>query len=377
MTELDRGIGGMISLAEQKGKELQELDKKNRKRAAKGKPPLPTPQDLADKEVRNIHHVARTPLTVDGAYAMRLFEERKAQMLGELEEDLDDLEERFDNKANKPERFKPSDPVAEAKASMAADMEKAVKEAAAARRVSDLKNGRINHQSVWEDGEQKLEGGDETKLPSSPDGLKSKSASTSVMVETLLDDESGALTNTPKPKKGRGKSRAYVQSEEFQAFRDDLYYRLKESFGGLESTLSDLQGRVSEIVTASASASGAQPEEDVSTPQSDLEELLSRHMPVAFEVGGANISFDALAVFHTSPCITVVYKMSSAAIKLKPGARIKLSYEMDGKDYHDDPVTYLGTRFELPMLGLSFMSFIRDNEANQLDVDAGISGQEP
>ena len=49
---------------------------------------------------------------------------------------------------------------------------------------------------------------------------------------------------------------------------------------------------------------------------------------------------------------------------------------MDGNRYADDPVTYLGTRFDLPMFGLSFVGFIRDSEANLIDADAGVSEQE-
>jgi hypothetical protein len=42
---------------------------------------------------------------------------------------------------------------------------------------------------------------------------------------------------------------------------------------------------------------------------------------------------------------------------------------MDGKRYVDDPVTFLGTRFDLPMFGLSFVGFIRDIESDMMDVD--------
>jgi len=397
MTESEMGIGGMIELAERRGKELQELEKRNRKRAAKGRPPLPDSNERADKQVRRIRQRAGVPLTVDGADAMKLYEKRKAEMIADAENSensgsesaIDSYEREFDKELSEaqerkerqehPERFNPSSPSAPSNpvAVNPEKMEKAIKEAAAARRVSDLKNGRINHQSVWEDDQQRLEGGDKTELPKNPSTLKKKTLSDNA--EKLLDK-----SEEPKPSKSKGQkakkegktngSNGYLSYDDFKAFRDDLYYRLKESFGGLENSLSDLQGRVSEIVTASAAvAQPANGDPNAQSGLSEFEELMNKRMPVAFDVGGANISFDAITVFRTPPCITVVYKMSSAAIKLKPGARLKLSYEMEGKKYDNDPVTYLGTRFELPMLGLAFMSFIRDMEASQLDVDAGIA----
>ena len=136
------------------------------------------------------------------------------------------------------------------------------------------------------------------------------------------------------------------------------------SFEALETTLSDVQGRLSEIVTASAAnAQPAHPDEE----ESEFKSLLERKTPVTFDVGGTKMTFDAVTVFHAPPCITVVSRSGSATIMPKPGARLRLSYSMDGVKYDDDPVTFLGTRFDLPMFGLSFVGFIRDSEADMID----------
>ena len=81
-------------------------------------------------------------------------------------------------------------------------------------------------------------------------------------------------------------------------------------------------------------------------------------------------------MFHAPPCITVVSKIGSAKITPKPGAQLLLSYMMDGESYVNDPVTFLGTRFDLPMFGLSFVGFIRDREAGLIDAAAGVGSDE-
>ena len=87
------------------------------------------------------------------------------------------------------------------------------------------------------------------------------------------------------------------------------------------------------------------------------------------------MTFDAITVFYARPCITLVSKIGSAKITPKPGARLLLTYEMDGRRYENDPVVFLGTRFDLPMFGLSFVGFIRESDADMLDAAAGV--QEP
>ena len=111
--------------------------------------------------------------------------------------------------------------------------------------------------------------------------------------------------------------------------------------------------------------------------KSEFEDLLTRKTPVVFDVGGTQMTFDAITVFYAKPCITIVSKIGSAKITPKPGARLFLSYEMDGQKFTNDPVTFLGTRFDLPMFGLSFVGFIRDNDADLIDAAAGVNAQEP
>lgn len=362
MTIDEMGLGNMMKEAEKLGEERNALEKRNAKRKAKGRPPLPDEQERADDEVRRIRHRTGKVITVDGANAMKLYEERKAAMLAGDDPDEDTGDEQDEVlKAPKPA---PAPAVPE---SAIVAMEKAQREAAAARRVSDMKNGRIDHQGVWEGG-QKLEGGDSTQLPQSP----AAPAQAPAQENKAKDAWEGGIPEKPgvsdKVAKGSRKPKGHgLTVDEFFQFQQDLYYRLKESFAGLERSLSDLQGRVLEMAPAAMAPDVA----ERPAGEREFAQLLEKRVPVVFDVGGAKMSFDAITVFHASPCITVVTKIGSATITPKPGATLRLSYEMDGIKYENDPVTYLGTRFELPMFGLAFTGFIRDMEASQLDVDAG------
>jgi hypothetical protein len=82
------------------------------------------------------------------------------------------------------------------------------------------------------------------------------------------------------------------------------------------------------------------------------------------------MSFDAVCVFHAPPCLTVVSRIDSAKITPKPGSQLRLSYAIDGRRVENDPVVFLGTRFDLPMFGLSFVGFIREAESDMMDADA-------
>lgn len=361
MTVNEMGLGDMMKEAEKLGEERSALEKRNAKRKAKGRPPLPDEQERADDEVRRIRHRTGKVITVDGANAMKLYEERKAAMLAG--DDPDDEQDEV-LKAPKPA------PAPAAPESAIVAMEKAQREAAAARRVSDMKNGRIDHQGVWEGG-QKLEGGDSTQLPQSPAAPAQENKAN--------DTWEGGTPEKPgvsdKVAKGSRKPKGHgLTVDEFFQFQQDLYYRLKESFAGLEQSLSDLQGRVAELSLQSVPVAAQQQQ---APGAEEFNELLEKRVPVVFDVGGAKMSFDAITVFHASPCITVVTKIGSATITPKPGAQLKLSYEMNGVKYENDPVTYLGTRFEIPMFGLAFIGFIRDLEASQLDVDAGREEGQP
>lgn len=373
MTSDETGMEEMIKAATELGKKRKELEKRNARRKAKGRPPLPDEQEMADREVTRLRHRTGKVVTVDGAMAMKLFEKRRAAMLDGV--DPDDLEE-CDDLEPQGGSARDAD-VAQAPAKVDESMERAQKEAAAVRRVADMKNGRIDHDGVWGDG-QKLEGGDDTRLPHGPSSM-SKPENTGKPARSAQAWESPAnpVPEAPapeKPDKDKPKSgpkgRAFTV-DQFIEFQKDLYYRLKESFAGLEQTLSDLQGRVSEIAPAAMSPAVDERPAGERDSEREFAQLLEKRVPVVFNVGGTRMSFDAITVFHASPCITVVTKMGSATITPKPGATLRLSYEMDGVKYENDPVTYLGTRFELPMFGLAFIGFIRDLEASQLDVDAG------
>lgn len=339
MTE-EEDMAEMMEIAKRKGEARKELEKRNKKRRAKGRKPLPDEQEKADMNVLRRKYRTADATTVDGASAIKLFEMRKTQMEDPEDADLDDEK---DVLAPSPEPLRRKEsPTSES----AAEEEKARKEAESVRRVQDLKNGRIDHEGNWSAG-QRLEGGDKTEFPAPAASATpaSDSVDGTAPAPSILDDPDPSL----------------------KEFMHDLYGRLRVSFSGIESTLSDLQGRVAEIVTASA-----RPVED-DDGKDEFEKLLSQRMPVTFDVGGTKMTFDAITVFHASPCITVVSKSGSATIMPKPGATLRLTYDMGGEKYVDDPVTFLGTRFDLPMFGLSFVGFIRDEEASALDVAAGVS----
>ena len=352
MTSSEISLDRMIAEAEAKGKELEEIEARNRKRRAKGRKPLPDPQEREDQKVWKKKYRTGDRTTVDGADALKLFELRKAEMGADDDDDLDD--------------DGPSEPAVKKQTIKAENedeaTEKAIREAEAARRVQDLKNGRIDHEGNWSDEGQKLEGGDSTKL-----------------VDASEVSKAWGLETEPEPNKNQAQEN--VQTPETQnkpvflsveSFKNDLYKRLGTSFQAIERTLSDLQGRVSEIVTASASKAEEPQPLEATSPASEFEELLSRKTPVVFDVGGTQMTFDAITVFYAKPCITLVSKIGSAKITPKPGARLLLTYEMDGRVYENDPVVFLGTRFDLPMFGLSFVGFIRESDADMLDAAAGV-----
>lgn len=362
----------MIAEAEAKGKELEELEARNRRRRAKGRKPLPDPQEREDQKVWRKKYRTGDSTTVSGADAIKLFELRKAQM--DPDDDLDD-----DGLPEEPARPAPRSGSGSSvkqtsrsgtqKKTQEEDeaTEKAIREAEAARRVQDLKNGRIDHEGNWSDEGQKLEGGDSTKLVDTSEVSKAWG----LEAEPAKDPSQGK--ENPQEAVQEPETREELVSHSFESFKNDLYKRLGTSFQAIERTLSDLQGRVSEIVTASAK--NAAPPPDEKDAESEFEELLSRKTPVVFDVGGTQMTFDAITVFYARPCITLVSKIGSAKITPKPGARLLLTYEMDGRRYENDPVVFLGTRFDLPMFGLSFVGFIRESDADMLDAAAGV--QEP
>ena len=342
MTGLDNNTQSMIAEAERLGKAQEEIDRKNKKRRAKGRKPLPDLQESKDMQVLKRRYRTGDYTAIDGADAMKLYEMRKRDIEQDDDEDIDDQD------PPEPMPAKDIAPESPSPALGTPDQDEAIRMAAAARRVEDMKNGRIDHVGNWTDG-QKLDGGDKADLGSVP----AKDAPPPA--DDVLD--APPEQNAKKPRKAK--------ASDIEAFKADLYERLKVSFEALETTLSDLQGRVSEIVIASTPRQ--QEERD---GMSEFEKWLSSKAPVVFDVGGTQMTFDAICVFHAPPCITIVSKIGSAKITPKPGAQLMLTYEMDGIRYERDRVTFLGTRFELPMFGLSFVGFIRDSESDMMDVDS-------
>lgn len=353
MTSSENSMDKMMEEAERLGKEQTELEERNRKRRAKGRKPLPDAQERKDMDVGRRRYRTGDSTTVDAADAMKLFEMRKAEMMS----GQDDFVEDDDGEAVEvqPVRKSPSKKADKGE-------EQAIREAEAARRVQDMKNGRVDHEGNWSPEGSKVESGDKTVIVDKAVLGKvwggSKPSEPAEQAEEARDN--AKLSKPSKPAKS-------VAAETLEEFKEDLFGRLGVSFDAIERTLSDLQGRVSEIVTAST------PKEiPDGVNEDEFKDLLSQKLPVVFDVGGTQMTFDAITVFHAPPCITVVSKIGSAKITPKPGAQLLLSYMMDGKAYVKDPVTFLGTRFDLPMFGLSFVGFIRDLESDMIDTAAGI-----
>lgn len=386
MTEEDSSFESIMEEAERKGLARKDVERRNKRRKARGLPPLPDEDDIKDREAVLGKTAESAFTTVDSADALRLYEMRKQAMMAKEDGEDEGMADAATPAmpampaSQIPHKFTPRETIVE---------EEARKKAAAVRRVEDLKNGRINHESAWSgDGEQKLEGGDAAVI--SPKGKKATPSKEPAPVpeqeppyapkakaawEGHVDTAPRGTSDkvAPGSKKPVGHN---LRVDEFYERMEDLYQRLKVSFTGLEQSLSEIQGRVAELSTAQlpsdmqAMAARQEPEPDAET---EFQALLAGKMPVTFDVGGTKMTFDAVTVFHASPCITVVSKSGSATIMPKPGARLHLTYEMDGVKYDNDPVTFLGTRFDLPMFGLSFVGFIRDQEAGMMDVDAGVS----
>lgn len=332
----------MYALASKRGKDLEELEKKNAKRRAKGLPKLLSDSEKADLAVHRRKHKTMDPTTVTSEEALKLFEMRKAKM---EEGGFEEVEE---------EVYTP-DVVAKPKVKKSSgesgEVERAIREAEAVRRVEDMKNGRINHAGVWSKDGNVLEGGDQTKLPDPPDKMDTKEADNKPVESTRSQSK-------------RHKS-ATVSQEELEEFKSDLYRRLKISFEEQEKTLSDIQGRLAEIVTASTPA---QRPSDDSSPDSILESILEHRTKITFDVHGTKMTCDAVKVFYNSPCITILSKIGSATIQPEAGARLKLSYEVDGRKFVDDPVTFVGLRVDLVELGFSLVGFVRDVETDLVAV---------
>lgn len=393
----DNSMSSLIAEAERLGKEQEKIDAINKRRRSQGLQQIPDLQDL--KTLQDRHRVATADAasgkTIDSSQALKLFEKRKEQL--ELNGDTNITGQSIE------EMIKQSIATLDAPTPTVADQElpqeaidaqddeskKAVTAAEAARRVQDLKNGRIDHAGNWSQDGQKLEGGDDTVLVNKDDVVRAFGNDAQVAQNETKEQDEQAQPITEKSntqgsqepkdvkvsKRARKCSSGCVSTEQFEVFKNDLYTRLGVSFDGIERSLSDLQGRVNEIVTATTPVEAIKADQNIANSNTAFNELLSQKTQVIFNVNGTKLTFDAVCVFSAPPCITVVSKIDSAKITPKPGAQLQLSYEMNGQKYTDDPVTFLGTRFDLPMFGLSFVGFIRDKEADLIDAAAGITAE--
>lgn len=347
----------MYALATKRGKALEALEKKNAQRRKKGLKPLLDDQAKADLAVSRRRYKTNDPTTVDGAEALKLFQLRKEQMENAPEVPGGEDDEVEQTSAKVPKSVKADQNALPGKVNKTFEQqaddpeaEKAIRQAEAVRRVEDMKNGRINHAGVWSGQGNRVEGGDETSIspevpPAAPEPEKP----------------------VKKPAKSKGKGKQ-VSDGALEEFKNDLYGRLKVSFEELEKSMSDLQGRVAEIVTASTPA---KQEEDEGTPDSKLEELLKGTTALTFNVNGTKMTCNAVKVFYNAPCITILSRMGSATIEPEAGARIRLSYEAGGRKFVDDPVTFVGLRVDLEELGMSLVGFVRDNETDLVEVPDG------
>ena len=344
----------LLEIAQKKGDAVIKLEKRNKERRKKGLPELPDESEREDLKVRRRNFKTKDYTAVPSEDALSKFLSRGEDF--KLEDPVAPKNEPAPAPAE--EEIPEDAPKTEAAI-------RAMKHAEAVRRIEDAKNGRINHDSVWSDEGQVLEGGDDTKLPEPP----GKADPPHDWEPPLQPQEKPQKTRRAQSAQAkRNLESAAVSEKAFYDMMSDLYDRLHKSFDGLEKSISDLQGRVAEILTSTAPAvpdDGAAG--DPPTPFAQWEEFKNNHTPVVFDVGGTKMTVDAIGVTHCSPCITIMSRSDSATIVPKPGARLMLSYTMDGVQYENDPVTFLGTQFPLPVLGVTLTGFIRDAEAGQLD----------
>lgn len=364
--------------ADRLGELQEEIDRRNSLRRAKGLKPLPSLSEMEDRKVSKVRYSSFAP-AVDGDEAIRLYQMRKAEMSGKrmgIEDQVSAMEAEIDAPPAPPPP--PPESGMDSQSPQGAEADRAVREAEAARRVQDLKDGCIDHKGTWSlsldgaggagnagnagEGVQDAHSGNATAIPAARRSDGGGAAEGNASPIPSYDGMGGRPgTGIPTPP---GSPAPATPPSGLQEFRAELYKRLGTSFDALERSLSDLQGRVSEIVTATT-PKDPPPEDGMGAAA--FRELLERKTPVTFDVGGTRMSFDAICVFSAPPCITVVTRIGSAKITPKPGAQLLLTYDMDGVHYDGDPVTFLGTRFDLPMFDLSFVGFIRDREADMMD----------
>jgi len=327
--------------AQKKAERIQKAMKVNRERKAKG---LPALYDELGYLIKKPRRKASSTRTVTAAIAA-----------AEITNARQTMEERDISELEPPEevpgpRVDAQDP----------DTARAIREAEAARMVQDMKNGRIDHSKNWNpEAEYSVEGGDRTEMFRRGEVKRIASGA-----EAEPDNGSEIPRSLPEMVEGEG-----VPSYIDRLFRD-LYMRLDRSFSSIETSMSDLQGRVSEL-SAIAARVHREPEEGPSmTEDKDkLKSILEKKTMVDYNIGRAKLSVEAICVYHQPPCLTVVTKMDSATVSIIPGTTLTLGFEDNGIRCDDVPVSYLGTEFCAPELGLRFSGFIVDSEAGDVQVN--------
>ena len=389
MVEFDIGLEGMMEKAKRLGDERDALEKENKKRKKRGLAPLPDPQDLKDQDV-----AIRRPIS--SAKTMTADEALRRMNMDDEDEEPPPPPPPPKKKAKKaPARPKPEgqpqDDVAQ-EGVVRVESNEAVRQAEAARRIDDMKHGRINHINNWQQMgvDMGLEGGSETSIfshsqireivggasnPSSSagnpnaKGLSDTTSAGSPNAKGLsgVTAPDGPIQKTIEIPMGASHFESPSVEQMLAAFFQDLYSKLGVSFDGLETTLSDLQGRVSEIVSREAYG---KPEDYADDSYEQFKETMSGKTKVTYNINGTRISFDAVKVYLEPPCLTIVTREDAAAVKPKPGSKLRISYEFEGFTYDNDLVTFLGTSFAVPELGLRFSGFVRDADAAMLDAEA-------
>lgn len=331
--------------AEKKAKRIMKAEAINAARKENGLPPLYDDQgNLIKRTAINPKKIGISKTTDAAQAIMAINKARKKAVLS----DLDELE---------PPEIVEEVVVQQKKSDN--DTQRAIKEAEAARKVQDMKNGRIDHSRNWNpESDYSVEGGDKTSMFRRGE------------VKRIV---SGKEDKKEEPAEGVAilmKRKGEKDSEYIYRLFCDLYTRLDRSFSAMETTMSDLQGRVSELVgTESKSEDPAEkPEPQANDEYDKFIKVMSGSTQVIYDIGSAKLSVDAVCVYHQAPCLTVVTKVDSACVSVNPGTRLRLSFDDNGERRDSVQVSYLGTEFTIKDLGLRFSGFIVDSEAGDVDV---------
>ena len=328
--------------AQKKAERIEKAMKANKERRAKGLPPL---YDELGYLIKKPGRRFSSTKTVTAAIAAAEITNARSSM---QERDISDIEPPEEVPA--PHMEAPQDP----------DTARAIREAEAARMVQDMKNGRIDHSRNWNpEAEYSVEGGDKTEMFRRGEVKRITSGD-----EAPKEAEEDIPRSLPEIEEGESVPK-FVE----RLFRD-LYMRLDRSFSSIETSMSDLQGRVSELSSIAAKVHQDHEDEAEDRDQNGkLDSILEKKTMVDYNIGRAKMSVEAICVYHQPPCLTVVTKMDSATVSIIPGTTLTLGFEDNGVRCENVPVSYLGTEFCAPELGLRFSGFIVDSEAGDVQVN--------